>query len=100
MTCRFKVQTSFPFYLTLRSHRLRRAGLLHYTDELIIKYNPTKVFIYEGDNDIAYDKTPKEILNNFKTIIKKIKLNNKETYIVLISAKPSPKRWYLKKKYK
>ena len=74
--------------------------LLHFTEELIIKYNPTKVFIYEGDNDIVSDKKPKEILNNIKTIIERIKLNNLNTYIVLISAKPSPSRWHLKKKYK
>lgn len=74
--------------------------LLHFTEELIIKYNPTKVFIYEGDNDVAYDKTPKEILSNMKTIIEKIKLHNANTYIVLISTKPSLNRWHLKKKYR
>ncbi|WP_298472608.1 GDSL-type esterase/lipase family protein [uncultured Maribacter sp.] len=74
--------------------------LLHFTDELIIKYNPTKVFIYEGDNDIAYDKTPKEILKNLIAIIEKIKKSNKEIDVILISAKPSINRWHLKKKYK
>lgn len=74
--------------------------LLHFTQELILNYNPTKVFIYEGDNDIAYDKKPKEILSNISLIIKEIRVQNAEAYIVLISAKPSLNRWHLKKKYK
>ena len=73
--------------------------LVSFTNELILSYNPSKVFIYEGDNDIAYDKTPKEILKNLKHIIEKINANNAQTKIVLISAKPSIKRWHLKKKY-
>ncbi|WP_291868825.1 GDSL-type esterase/lipase family protein [Maribacter sp.] len=74
--------------------------LLYFTNELIIKYNPTKVFIYEGDNDIAYNKKPKKIISNIKTIIERIRLNKTNTYIVLISTKPSINRWHLKRKYK
>lgn len=74
--------------------------LLHYVQELILNYKPVKVFIYEGENDIAYDKTPKKIIQNINNIIKKIRNQNSQTYIVLISAKPSIKRWHLRKKYK
>ncbi|RKR12277.1 lysophospholipase L1-like esterase [Maribacter vaceletii] len=74
--------------------------LLHFSDKLITNYNPTKVFIYEGDNDIAYDKSPKEVIENIKSIIKNIKSKKTDTYIVLISTKPSISRWHLKKKYK
>jgi len=74
--------------------------LLHFTDKLILNYNPTKVFIYEGDNDIAYDKKPKEIIENIAAIIKNIKLKSPKTSIVLISAKPSISRWHFKKKYR
>ncbi|NKI32903.1 G-D-S-L family lipolytic protein [Muricauda sp. DJ-13] len=74
--------------------------LLGYIDELVINYNPKKVFVYEGDNDIANGKKWREILNNLERITDKIhkKLPNTEVY--LISAKPSIDRWKLRRKYR
>ncbi len=74
--------------------------LLHFSDELILKYQPDKIFIYEGDNDIAYNKTSNKVINNLKKIVGLIRAQNSKAVIILISAKPSKKRWKLKKKYK
>ncbi len=74
--------------------------LLAYTDELILMFNPYKVFIYEGDNDISVNKRPKEIVNTTLEIIKRIRDKNSDTQIILIAAKPSTIRWSLKRKYK
>lgn len=74
--------------------------LLAYTDELILMFNPYKVFIYEGDNDISANKKPKEIVNITLEIIKRIRDKNRDTQIILIAAKPSIIRWSLKRKYK
>ncbi len=74
--------------------------LLAYTDELILMFNPYKVFIYEGDNDIATNKRPKDIVNTTLKIIKRIRDENRDTQIILIAAKPSIIRWSLKHKYK
>jgi lysophospholipase L1-like esterase len=76
------------------------SDLLTYTDELILQYNPNKVFIYEGDNDINANKKPKEIITVFKEIILQIRNSNPDTWVVIISAKPSLARWHLKGKYK
>ncbi|MCK0158730.1 GDSL-type esterase/lipase family protein [Cellulophaga sp. F20128] len=76
------------------------ADLLYFTEELILAYNPKKVFIYEGDNDIAESKKIKGILTDLHLIIEKIKDKNKNTHIVLIAAKPSVARWDFKNKYK
>ncbi len=74
--------------------------LLAYTDELILLFNPYKVFIYEGDNDIAVNKRPKDIVNTTLEIIKRIRDKNRDTQIILLAAKPSIIRWSLKHKYK
>ncbi len=74
--------------------------LLFYTKELILNYKPKKVFIYEGDNDVAGEKKTNEIIDNLQEIIKLIKKENSNTKIILIAAKPSIKRWHLKKQYK
>lgn len=76
------------------------SDLLAYTNELITQYNPYKVFIYEGDNDINDKKKPKEIISVTKQIISKIRKTKPSTQIVIISAKPSLARWNLKGKYK
>lgn len=76
------------------------SDLLVYSDKLILKYQPQKIFIYEGDNDIFERKSPSNVIRTTKKIIKLIKQNNEESSIVLISAKPSLVRWHLKRKYK
>tara|TARA_R110002050_G_scaffold100580_1_gene208091 strand:- start:20638 stop:21243 length:606 start_codon:yes stop_codon:yes gene_type:complete len=74
--------------------------LLGYTHELILKFKPKKVFIYEGDNDLFAKKRPKDIISSLAAIITQIKNQNETTKIILISPKPSIVRWNLKSKYK
>ncbi len=76
------------------------SDLLAYSNELILHFNPKKVFLYEGDNDLANKKRVKLILADLQKIIDTIKHGNRSTHIVLIAAKPSPARWHLRHKYK
>lgn len=76
------------------------SDLFHYYNELIVRYSPKKVFIYEGDNDIAAEKKIREIIQNTQKIIDKVKEQDQETQIVIIAAKPSIARWHLKRRYK
>jgi len=75
------------------------SDLLHYCKDLILKYTPTKVFIYEGDNDLGSKKTSDEILATTKVLVGKIESKLPQAEIIIISAKPSLSRWPLKKKY-
>lgn len=74
--------------------------LLEHIDPLVLRYHPVKVFIYEGDNDLANETRIREILKSMKGIITKIKQNDNTKKIILISPKPSISRWHLKRKYK
>lgn len=74
--------------------------LLLFSEELILNFDPYKVFIYEGDNDIAVKRKPKEIIVTTEKILDKIWAKNKDTKVILISAKPSVVRWSAKRKYK
>jgi len=76
------------------------SDLAHYLDDLILDYNPKKVFIYEGDNDINAKKSPRNIMDTFNDIITYLHSKSPEMEIVLISAKPSISRWHLKRKYR
>ena len=96
------LQELFPDYQIVNSGfgGSQTIDLLSYTNELILQYNPKKVFIYEGDNDLNDRKKPREIISVTKEIITKIKSTIPDIRIVIISAKPSLARWHLKGKYK
>ncbi len=59
------LQEIFPEYQIVNSGfgGSQATDLLAYTDELILQYNPKKVFIYEGDNDLNDHKKPKKIIS-------------------------------------
>lgn len=75
------------------------SDLLIHLDELVIRYSPKKVFIYEGDNDISAGKEAAQIMRDIDSLVIGILQKLPETNIVLISAKPSPSRWELKTSY-
>jgi lysophospholipase L1-like esterase len=76
------------------------SDLIYYADQLIIRYKPKQVFIYEGDNDLANGKSPDEVVQQAKQLITQIrkKLSSK-VQILFISPKPSPSRWSMREKY-
>lgn len=76
------------------------SDLLYHLQNLVLRYQPKKVFIYEGDNDIFAKKKPKKVIQTTQAIIQRIKKENKNTNIILISAKPSIARWGLRGKYR
>lgn len=77
----------------------KAADLERYLFPLVLKYDPKRVFIYEGDNDLWADVTAVEILNSLKQIVTRIHLVDPGTEIILIGAKPSPSRWEKKESY-
>ena len=111
-TILFTGSSSVRFWKTLEEsfpdHQILNTGfggsqasdLLYHLDDLVLRYRPSKVFIYEGDNDIFARKRPKEIVQTTSDIILQIRNNNPNTKIVLISAKPSISRWKLRRRYR
>lgn len=72
---------------------------IYYFNDLIGIYNPDKIIIYEGDNDIAGNKSPGKIMKDLKELLGMIRDNLDQPDIAIISAKPSPRRWDLRDKY-
>jgi len=75
------------------------SDLLYYLEETVLRFAPTKVFIYEGDNDIAASQAIETILKNTKAVVKKIEQVAPDAEIIIIAAKPSLARWELKEAY-
>lgn len=97
-----KLQDEFPEHQIINSGfgGSQASDLLLFIDELILSYNPKKVFIYEGDNDLWAKKSPTDVLSTTTEIIRRIKAKNDATQVILISAKPSISRWKIRHKYK
>jgi lysophospholipase L1-like esterase len=66
---------------------------------LVIRLEPSRVFIYEGDNDVWADVPVAEILTSLDNIVNRLQLIDPNTEIYLIGAKPSPSRWEKKANY-
>lgn len=75
------------------------SDLLYYVYDLIYRYHPKKVFIYEGDNDIAAGKSADVIMTEMEELVRRIHEFDPKMEIVLISPKPSIARWDLRGKY-
>ena len=74
--------------------------LVYYAKPLVINYQPSRVFIYEGDNDINAGKSTEEILANADKLLTLLRSQLPvKVKIIFISAKPSVARWQLKSKY-
>lgn len=75
------------------------SDLIWFADQVIFRYEPIQLFIYEGDNDLAAGEKPDDIIRETDSLIRMIHQRLPNTEIVIISAKPSPLRWKLKDEY-
>lgn len=75
------------------------SDLLHFAESLVVPARPRKIFIYEGDNDIAAGKSACRIMRDTRRLLRLLEEELPAVPVVLISAKPSPSRWSLQKKY-
>lgn len=73
--------------------------LIKYLDQLVLEFEPKKIFIYEGDNDINAGKPVRQILEEFFEIMEKVTAVVPDAQFYFISPKPSPSRWQKKGQY-
>jgi len=68
------------------------ADLAQYADRIILPYEPQIVLVYAGDNDLAANNRPRQVLADFQALVKRIHAEQPETKIAFISIKPSVAR--------
>jgi len=73
--------------------------LLTHLDQTVLRYEPSKVFIYEGDNDINAGQEVSAIMENLDELVTRIHTKLPNTIVNLIAAKPSPSRWEKQESY-
>ena len=71
---------------------------LYYFDRMVVKYQPSWVFMYEGDNDLASGTSPEEIAAQFEEFSGRLSKQVPGAKLVFVSARPSLARETMKAK--
>ena len=68
------------------------SDILHFYDRLFTRYQPQRIVLYCGENDLWSGKKVEQVMNNFRTLWSKINYDLPTSTLIYISCKPSPKR--------
>jgi lysophospholipase L1-like esterase len=68
------------------------SDVLYFYDELFIRYKPTRVVFYCGENDLWSGKPVSQVMKDFLALWAKIEKDLPECSLLYLSCKPSPKR--------
>ncbi len=66
--------------------------VVHYADQIAVRYRPRMIVVYAGDNDINAGRTPQQVLSDFRALVARIRRGLPKVPIVYLSIKPSPSR--------
>jgi lysophospholipase L1-like esterase len=65
---------------------------VHHADQVAIGYRPRMVLLYAGDNDIDAGRTPRQVLEDFRAFVARLREASPDVRIGFIAIKPSPAR--------
>jgi len=65
----------------------------HYIEQTVLKYRPSIVVFYAGDNDITDGKTGGQVLEDYQEFVASVLSASAAVQIVFIPIKPSLARW-------
>ncbi|MCU0451091.1 MAG: GDSL-type esterase/lipase family protein [Bernardetiaceae bacterium] len=88
----------------LAGHRVLNRGFggsqmheaLRYFERVVVPLRPKVLLIYEGDNDLAADKAPAQVLAEFKQLVAVARRHFPALKIGFVSIKASPARAHLR----
>ena len=71
------------------------SDVTHFAKRIVVAYRPRAVVLYSGDNDLAAGspKTPESVANDFQEFVQIVHADLPDTWIYVISIKPSKLRW-------
>ena len=65
---------------------------LYYFDRMVVKYAPSAVVVYEGDNDLAKGKSIEELAKEYEDFSNRLKKALPKTKLVYLAVRPSLSR--------
>jgi lysophospholipase L1-like esterase len=65
----------------------------HFAPRILTLHKPGTIVFYAGDNDIAQNRTPEEVLGDFRAFVATVRKDNPGCRVFFIPVKPSIARW-------
>lgn len=65
---------------------------------IVVPYRPRMIVFYAGDNDLAHNRSPRQVRNDFAAFVVRVRKDLPEVRIAFIAIKPSPARAHLLEK--
>ena len=65
---------------------------LYYFNRMVVKYAPSTVVVYEGDNDLAKGKSIEELAKEYEDFSNRLKMELPKTKLVYLAVRPSLSR--------
>jgi lysophospholipase L1-like esterase len=72
------------------------SDIVQHFERLITPWKAKLIVIYSGDNDLAANKTPEQVVTDTEQLLKLIQTKSPQSRVLIIGVKPSPKRAKLK----
>ena len=69
------------------------SDIIPWVEEAVLKYDPAVVVYYAGDNDTEAGKGAEQIFEDIRTFTEAVLAHDPATQVVILSVKPSPRRW-------
>ena len=69
--------------------------VIYFAPRIVLPYRPRLIVLYAGDNDIAAERAPTQVLADYETFARLVHDSLPATRIIFLSIKPSPSRWEL-----
>ncbi len=69
------------------------SDVYYFADSIVIKYQPKGIILYAGDNDIAGEKSPEKVFDDFKSFVSRVESAVQGVTFIYLPIKPSISRW-------
>ncbi|SOD54699.1 Lysophospholipase L1 [Pseudoxanthomonas wuyuanensis] len=63
-----------------------------YADRIVVPYRPRLIVLYAGDNDLNSGRSPRQLLQDFRDFVLRVRRDLPDVRIAYIASKPSPSR--------
>ena len=70
----------------------RIADSTYFADRIVVPYHPKLIVMYAGDNDVAGGRTPRQVIDDFKDFVARVRHDLPDVAIAYLSIKPSVAR--------
>jgi lysophospholipase L1-like esterase len=65
----------------------------HFAPRILTPHKPGTIIFYAGDNDIAQNRGPEQVLSDFRAFVATVRKDNPGCRVLFIPVKPSIARW-------